>query len=56
MALKSYQKAIAISPNYADAYNNLGNLLFERLDDFKKLQLKHLEWAVAYKHDFAESI
>ena len=29
-AIGAYKKAIAINPNYADAYNNMGNVLKEQ--------------------------
>ena len=29
-ALMAYKKAISIKPNYAEAYNNLGNTLLEQ--------------------------
>jgi superkiller protein 3 len=41
-AIDHYQKALQINPNYAEAYNNLGNALFqtgrsnEAIDQYKK--------------------
>ena len=34
-AIKSYERAIALNPNFAEAHNNLGNVFkdLDRLDD-----------------------
>ena len=52
-AEKSYKKAIAIKPDYAEAYSNLGNTLQElgRLEDAETNHNK----AIAIKPDYAEA-
>src|SRR5262249_7625116 len=51
-ALTSYDKAIALKPDYAEAFNNRGNALKERqrLDE----ALASYDKAIALKSDFAE--
>ena len=52
-AAKSYKRAIALKPDYAPAYNNLGNILLEfgRLEDAEKSFKK----AILIKPDLAEA-
>ena len=52
-ALASYDKAIALKPDYAEAYNNRGNALkdLKRLDE----ALASYDKAIALKPDYAEA-
>ena len=52
-AIKCYEQALTIKPDYADAHNNLGNTL----KDLGQLDaaVKSLEKALAIKPDFAEA-
>ena len=52
-ALASYDKAIALKPDYAEAYSNRGNAL----RDLKRLEdaLASYDKAIALKPDFAEA-
>ena len=52
-AVKSYEKAIAISPDYAEAHNNLGNTFkeLEQLDD----AINCYEKAIAINPNYAEA-
>ena len=52
-ALASYDKAIALKPDYAEAYNNRGNALM----DLKRPEeaLASYDKAIALKPDYAEA-
>ena len=52
-ALASYDKAIALKPDYAEAYNNRGNAL----KDLKRHEeaLASYDKAIALKPDYAEA-
>ena len=52
-ALASYDKAIALKPDYAEAHNNRGNALM----DLKRPEeaLASYDGAIALKPDFAEA-
>ena len=55
-AIISFEKAISLKPNYADAHNNLGNVLKEQgrlveaIDSFNKAILLRPNYAEAYKN------
>jgi tetratricopeptide (TPR) repeat protein len=51
-AIKAYSKAIAIKPDYADAYNNMGNTL--RDQGKMNEAIKAYKKALAVKPDYAE--
>jgi protein O-mannosyl-transferase len=51
-AIREYQAAVGIKPDYAEAHYNLGNLLFK--DDLPGA-IAHYEAAVRVKPDFAEA-
>lgn len=52
-AIEHYRQAIFIRPDFAEAYNNLGNALLARgqLDE----AIESLRWAISLKEDFAEA-
>jgi outer membrane protein OmpA-like peptidoglycan-associated protein len=52
-AINAYEKAIELKPDYAPAYNNLGDLC-ERISDAPRA-LKYYQLAVRMKPDFAEA-
>ena len=53
-AIEAYNKALAIKPDYAEAYNNMGNALKEQ----GKLEeaIEAYNKALAIKPDYAEAI
>ena len=51
-AFKSYEKAIELSPNFAEAYNNLGNLLVMNVN-LQNQAVKCFKKAVEINPDFA---
>ena len=52
-ALESYNKAIEIDPNYAQAYNNLG-IAFQKLNRINEAVFNYKK-AISLKTDFAEA-
>ena len=53
-AIEAYKKALAIKPDYADAYNNMGNALQEqgKLEEAIEAYRK----ALSIKPDYAEAL
>ena len=53
-AIEAYKKALSIRPDYADAYNNMGNALRDqgRLEE----AIKSYRKVIAIKPDFADAI
>ena len=54
LAVESYKTAIDLIPNYPEAHNKLG-ITYIDLKEYDAA-IEHLEWAIAYKHDFAEAL
>ena len=52
-AIENYEKALILKPDYAEAHNNLGNVLkeFDQLDRAIKCYMR----AVAINPDFSEA-